>query len=60
MPDEPQSARVVEYLIVRKYDGDPPTTGEDKAPVETLVFDQRDPRDKGEGPCPSHDSGLVR
>ena len=45
---------IVERIEIRKYDGDPPGPGEEKAPVEVLVIDRR-----GEPICPSPDSAKA-
>lgn len=50
MPETPEALPIIERLEIRKYDGDPPKPGEDKAPVEIIIIDRR-----GEEPCRSHD-----
>jgi hypothetical protein len=46
---------IIERIEIRKYDGDLPRPGEDKAPVEIVIIDHR-----GEDICPSPDSASGR
>jgi len=46
---------IIERIEIRKYDGDLPKPGEDKAPVEIVILDRRE-----ETPCLSPDSDSAR
>ena len=41
MPNEPQAARIVERIVIAKFDGDPPTAEHPKDPVEVVTIDRR-------------------
>lgn len=39
---DPTLPRIVERVVIEKYDGDPPTPDSPKTPVEVVVIDRRD------------------
>ncbi len=41
MTVEPTSAKVVERVVIAKFDGDPPTADHPKEPVEVVVLERR-------------------
>ena len=63
MPKTADGARITESVVVKKYDGDPPTPECPKDPVEIVFIERRDDNTsttiitkKEQGPCLSHDS----
>ena len=40
--EAPTAARIIERVVIEKFDGDPPTPDHPKAPVEVVTIDRRD------------------